>query len=362
MSQARSDTFFLFLTASVIAFLLNPLVRDLQRTRLPRGSRSRSSSWSLRRRWCSSRSPSVGRGRPDTICERTHRRLPHRRRCERQDERRAGHRPAAAVVGHTRARAHPDPRSRRPTGPTTSAPARSRATRRTRFVRAGRRVLDRRHALQSDPDHRHLRYMLLDMRGSNRDRSALSTGTGRPLTQRIERALAGYVRGQMMLSTVIGLSAGIGMWVLGQTGLVPGADRYALLFGVWTAVIEVIPYIGPWLSSLPPIIYALVVDPDLGGVGGAPFIFIYQVEGHIVGPERDGERPSPPSPARHLRPARRRRAVRHRRGARCAADDGRDRAPSGSSSASGSSSTRWDDDGGRRCRSRSRSSRGAAGR
>ena len=28
---------FLFLTASVIAFLLNPLVRDLQRSRLPRG-------------------------------------------------------------------------------------------------------------------------------------------------------------------------------------------------------------------------------------------------------------------------------------------------------------------------------------
>ena len=69
------------------------------------------------------------------------------------------------------------------------------------------------------------------------------------------------MRGQLILSTVIGASAGIGMWILGKTGLVPGAEKYALLFGVWTGVIEVIPYIGPWLSAIPPMIYALVVDP-----------------------------------------------------------------------------------------------------
>jgi predicted PurR-regulated permease PerM len=74
------------------------------------------------------------------------------------------------------------------------------------------------------------------------------------------------------------------MWVLGKTGLVPGADRYALLFGVWTAVIEVIPYIGPWLASLPPIIYALVVHPISAVWVALLFIFIYQVEGHIVVP------------------------------------------------------------------------------
>ena len=95
-------------------------------------------------------------------------------------------------------------------------------------------------------------YMLLDMpRLESAINRRFPPGTGRPLTQRIERALAGYVRGQLVLSTVIGLSAGIGMWVLGKTGLVPGADRYALLFGVWTAVIEVIPYIGPWLCVAP---------------------------------------------------------------------------------------------------------------
>jgi predicted PurR-regulated permease PerM len=128
-------------------------------------------------------------------------------------------------------------------------------------------------------------YMLLDMERLERViNRRFPPGDGLPLTLRIEKALAGYVRGQLILSTVIGLSAGVGMWILGRTGLVPGADRYALLFGVWTAVIEVIPYIGPWLSAVPPTIYALVVDPVSALWVLALFVFIYQVEGHVVVP------------------------------------------------------------------------------
>ncbi len=129
-------------------------------------------------------------------------------------------------------------------------------------------------------------YMLLDMaRLEGAIDRRFPPGAGGPLTMRIERALAGYVRGQLLLSTIIGTSAGVGMWILGVTDLVPGAERYALLFGVWTAVVEVIPYIGPWLSAVPPTIYALVVDPIWGvfWVAGL-FVFIYQIEGHVVVP------------------------------------------------------------------------------
>src|SRR5207344_2587188 len=78
--------------------------------------------------------------------------------------------------------------------------------------------------------------------------------------------------------------AGLGMWILGVTGLVPGADRYAVLFGAWVAVTEVIPYLGPWLGAIPPIVYAIVVHP-LGAVWVTLlFLGIHQVEGHIVVP------------------------------------------------------------------------------
>jgi predicted PurR-regulated permease PerM len=128
-------------------------------------------------------------------------------------------------------------------------------------------------------------YMLLDMPTLERsiDRRFPPHG-GTPLTLMIENALWGYVKGQAILSIVIGTSAGVGMWLLGTLGLVPGAERYALLFGVWTAFIEVIPYIGPWLSAVPPALYALVVDPISVLWVAALFLFIYQVEGHVVVP------------------------------------------------------------------------------
>jgi predicted PurR-regulated permease PerM len=128
-------------------------------------------------------------------------------------------------------------------------------------------------------------YMLLDMPRLERSiDTRFPPHGGAPLTQQIESALWGYVKGQAILSTVIGTSAGVGMWILGRTGLVEGAAEYALLFGLWTAFIEVIPYIGPWLSAVPPAIYALFVDP-VGLIWVALlFLFIYQVEGHVVVP------------------------------------------------------------------------------
>ena len=129
-------------------------------------------------------------------------------------------------------------------------------------------------------------YMLLDMQRLERaiDRRFPPHG-GPPLAQQIEGALWGYLRGQAILSTVIGTSAGVGMYILGATGLVQGAQQYALLFGLWTAFVEVVPYIGPWLSAVPPALYALFADPPWGVLWVALlFLFIYQVEGHVVVP------------------------------------------------------------------------------
>ena len=65
-------------------------------------------------------------------------------------------------------------------------------------------------------------YMLLDMRSSSARSTGASRRTAAGLTLRIESALAGCVRGQVLLSTIIGSSAGIGMWLLGVLDLVRG--------------------------------------------------------------------------------------------------------------------------------------------
>ena len=129
-------------------------------------------------------------------------------------------------------------------------------------------------------------YMLLDLRrlkgGVDR---RFPPKPGQPgLVLSMEQAVAGYVRGQVLLSLIIGSSAGVGLWVLGTLGLAPGADKYAVVFGAWVAFMELIPYLGPWLGAIPPIIYSLVVHPISAVWVALLFLGIHQIEGHVVVP------------------------------------------------------------------------------
>jgi predicted PurR-regulated permease PerM len=129
-------------------------------------------------------------------------------------------------------------------------------------------------------------YMLLDMPRLHRaiDRRFPPRPGEGSLLLRIESALASYVRGQALLSVIIGASAGIGIYILGVTGLLPGGDTYALVFGAWVALTELLPYLGPWLGAIPVGIYALVVDPIAVLWVTLLFLGIHQIEGHIVVP------------------------------------------------------------------------------
>ncbi|HZQ15938.1 MAG TPA: AI-2E family transporter [Gaiellaceae bacterium] len=129
-------------------------------------------------------------------------------------------------------------------------------------------------------------YMLLDMQRLGRvvDRRFPPRPGEQPLLRSLEHALVSYVRGQAALSLIIGTSAGIGLWALAATGLLPHAQQYALLFGAWVALTEVIPYLGPWLGAIPPVLYAAVVHPLSALWVALLFLGIHQIEGHVVVP------------------------------------------------------------------------------
>lgn len=128
-------------------------------------------------------------------------------------------------------------------------------------------------------------YMLLAMERFARfvDRRFPPHG-GRPLVSRVEHSLINYVRGQIALSLIIGTSVGLGLYVFGLSGLLPNGQRYALVFGAWAAVTEVLPYLGPWLGAAPPTLYALVVHPVSALWVVLLFLAIQQLEGHLVVP------------------------------------------------------------------------------
>lgn len=97
----------------------------------------------------------------------------------------------------------------------------------------------------------------------------------------LDTVLGGYIRGQLIVATTIGVLAGTGSYVLG----VP----YALLIGIFAFLAESIPVIGPVLASIPAILVSLFTQPfpkTLLVIGW--FIIIQQIEQNIVGPRITG--------------------------------------------------------------------------
>jgi predicted PurR-regulated permease PerM len=134
-------------------------------------------------------------------------------------------------------------------------------------------------------------YMLLDMHrlAAAVDRRFPPAPGTVPLVERMEQALVSYVKGQLLLSLIIGASVALGIWVLGVTGLMPNGETYALAFGAWAGISELIPYVGPWLGAAPAVIYALVQDPLSALWVALLFLGIQQLEGHVVVPKVMGK-------------------------------------------------------------------------
>ncbi len=130
-------------------------------------------------------------------------------------------------------------------------------------------------------------YMLLDMQrlAGAVDRRFPPRPGGVPLIQSMEQALASYVRGQLLLSLIIGATSGVGLWILGVTGLLHHGGKYALLFGAWAGITELIPYVGPWLGAAPPVLFALVENPISALWVALLFLGIQQLEGHLIVPK-----------------------------------------------------------------------------
>ncbi|HTK09659.1 MAG TPA: AI-2E family transporter [Ktedonobacteraceae bacterium] len=92
----------------------------------------------------------------------------------------------------------------------------------------------------------------------------------------LQRIVGGYIRGQILLCTLISVLVGVGMQILG----VP----YALLLGVLTFILEFIPILGTLVTGVICVLLALTKGWILAVIVLVYFIIVHIIEGDIVGP------------------------------------------------------------------------------
>jgi predicted PurR-regulated permease PerM len=101
----------------------------------------------------------------------------------------------------------------------------------------------------------------------------------------VQRAVSHYVQGQLAFSLIMGVTAGVALYVFGVIGIFPDGRKYAVVFAIFFGLMELIPYLGPFLGALPPILLALLTNPISAVWVALLFVGIQQLEGHIVAPQ-----------------------------------------------------------------------------
>jgi predicted PurR-regulated permease PerM len=119
-------------------------------------------------------------------------------------------------------------------------------------------------------------------------RRAMPKGSGNPeddYPTLAQHAVSRYVGGQLLFSIIMGTTAGFALYLYGVLGIFPAGKSYAVAFGAFLGVMELIPYIGPVLGALPPILVALATDPITAVWVALLFLALQQLEGHVVAPQ-----------------------------------------------------------------------------
>jgi predicted PurR-regulated permease PerM len=92
----------------------------------------------------------------------------------------------------------------------------------------------------------------------------------------IDSALGSYVRGQLLVMLIVG--------VLTYAGLLVIHMPYAFLLSCIVSITNIIPYLGPFLGAAPALILAVTISPALAWKVLIVNLIVQQLEGNLVSP------------------------------------------------------------------------------
>ncbi len=97
------------------------------------------------------------------------------------------------------------------------------------------------------------------------------------LIEKIQRKMGLWIVGQIILSIFIFALTYIGLSILGV--------QYALFLALLAGLLEIVPYVGPFLSAVPAIFFALIQSPPLVVAVIILYILIQKTEGYVLVPK-----------------------------------------------------------------------------
>lgn len=96
------------------------------------------------------------------------------------------------------------------------------------------------------------------------------------VTNEMGSVISGYIRGQIVISIIMGILVFSGMYLLGVD--------YPLVLGLLATLTETIPIVGPIIGAIPAILLAYIAAPALAVKVIIFYILIQQIENHLIVP------------------------------------------------------------------------------
>lgn len=93
----------------------------------------------------------------------------------------------------------------------------------------------------------------------------------------IDKVLGGFIKGQLTVAIFVGILTGIGCRIIG----IP----YSLTIGLVAGITNIIPYFGPWIGGIMPVVLGLMEKPILALWVVVLIVVIQQIEASVISPQ-----------------------------------------------------------------------------
>ena len=98
------------------------------------------------------------------------------------------------------------------------------------------------------------------------------------VVRRLNRAIGGFFRGQLMVAVLVGIMVSVGLAIIGL--------KFWFLIGMIAGLFNMIPLIGPWVGGVPGVVIALTTGDALQAVGVvAVMVIAQQIDNHFITPQ-----------------------------------------------------------------------------